>query len=240
MRFIKALLGGAFLLGLLLTCTAVFLTATVLLGMFHVIPAPLRPLFIAWLYGEIPPGSDPDAPSALGVYNRVPCEGHQMPATFYCGRLVAEAPPQGTFYVTDCFGTIRQGGYRHAGIDFGAYNDSTVLTPWGGVVTWAGPNGPYGVLVVIENQGVQVWLAHNRAPLVSPGDVVQAGDPVAISDNTGVSTGPHVHLEVRECGEGNLVTAVNPATYTFPDGSTCNFLAVADYISNSAPAHCRP
>ena len=235
MKGMKLLLGSALFFSLVLFCSALLLTTVVITGTYFLIPAPLRGPFIAWLYGEIPPNSDASAPDALGVYNRVPCEGHQVPITFMCDRLIAE--DDRSFYVTDCFGVPRKKG-RHTGIDFGTPLDSTVLTPWGGVVTYADWNGPYGVVVVIENAGVQVWLAHNRLPLVSPGDVVQAGDPVALSDNTGASTGPHVHLEVRKCGEGNLVTAVDPATFTFPGGYTCDFIAAADFIASEARRRC--
>lgn len=67
--------------------------------------------------------------------------------------------------------------------------------------------GHYVVLSSPEYPGYQVRLAHLTAlaPGVSPGDVVPAGQPIAISGNTGTSSGAHVHLELLV---GN--TAINP------------------------------
>ena len=235
MRAFGGVIGCAALAFFAVFCLVTGLAVMGAAGLYDLAPGPLKPLVVAWIHGDVPPGSDPDAPDALGVYNRVPCEGHQVPWSFYCGRLVTD----GVFYVTDCFGTLRKHG-RHAGIDFGAYSGSTVLTPISGRVTYAGWNGPYGLLVVIENQGIQVFLAHNKALLVDVGDQVQAGEAVALSDNTGASTGPHIHLEVRQCGEGDVVTAVDPASFVYPGGETCNWLAVADYVGGEAPPHCHP
>jgi murein DD-endopeptidase MepM/ murein hydrolase activator NlpD len=73
----------------------------------------------------------------------------------------------------------------------------------GGKVVFAGwSRAGYGNLVVIENDGWQVYLAHNDSFMVDVGEVVRAGDVVALSGSTGNSTGPHVHFETRECLEG--------------------------------------
>lgn len=67
--------------------------------------------------------------------------------------------------------------------------------------------------MVVENQGVQTFYAHASELVVSPGQVVSAGDVVALSGSTGYSTGPHVHYEVRVDG-----TPVDPLTAVLPGG----------------------
>jgi len=123
-----------------------------------------------------------------------------------------------------------------------------VRTPWGGEVVFMGSYGPWGPTVIIENMGVQVVLSHASGfpPNLSVGDVVQAKDVVMYSggcvdaiwtkdsvscpyDKNGSSTGPHLHFEVRDVSKlepgqtGGAVQAVNPSTFVWPDGSTCDF-----------------
>ncbi|MCL1983616.1 MAG: M23 family metallopeptidase, partial [Clostridiales bacterium] len=71
-----------------------------------------------------------------------------------------------------------------------------------GSVMKAGWNDSYGYMVMIDHGGGIVTLyAHNSSLLVSTGDVVTMGQPIAKSGSTGMSTGPHVHFEVRVNGE---------------------------------------
>ncbi len=232
MRIFGGALGCATLVFFAVLCTVTGLAVMGAAGLYYLAPAPMRPLLIAWMEGNVPP--DSDVPDRIGTYERVPFSGYEGSVSFMCDRLTGHR----VFYVTDCFGTLRKGGYRHQGIDYGVPEGACALTPWGGKVVWAGWNGPYGNLVVIENQGVQVWLAHNRDVVVQEGDVVQAGDCVAHVDSTGNSTGHHIHFEVRVT-DGERVWAVNPATFAWPGGYTCNFLALAP-AAGDAPAHCRP
>jgi murein DD-endopeptidase MepM/ murein hydrolase activator NlpD len=86
-----------------------------------------------------------------------------------------------------------------------------------GEVVWAGPNGPWGNLVVIENNGYQVYLAHLSSVIVSQGDILVHGEVVGMSGNTGNSTGPHLHLGIKKkTGEGTYVW-LDPLQFFNPD-----------------------
>jgi murein DD-endopeptidase MepM/ murein hydrolase activator NlpD len=115
------------------------------------------------------------------------------------------------------FGEDRDEGYMRAGIDFSQCFQTgyTVYTPFGGLVSYAGDHGLFGKVVVIENAGWQVILAHNSELLVSVGDIVRAGDEVALGGSTGNSSGPHVHFEVRRCAPAGCMP-VNPSLFTLP------------------------
>lgn len=100
-------------------------------------------------------------------------------------------------------------GRLHAGIDLATSVGSDVLAADGGTVTFAGYSGAYGYLIKIDHQnGMETRYAHNSKLLVSAGDKVFQGQHIAESGNTGRSTGPHVHFEVRVNGEPK-----NPQNY---------------------------
>ncbi len=93
------------------------------------------------------------------------------------------------------------GGRWHGGVDIPCPSGTPIQATMGGRVTFAGASDAgYGILVVVENQNHQTFFAHASSARVSPGDLVQAGDIVALSGNTGNSTGPHLHYEVRVDG----------------------------------------
>ena len=85
----------------------------------------------------------------------------------------------------------------HTGVDLPVNSGTPVYATMTGKVVWAGDNGPWGTLVVVENNGYQAWFAHNESVAVQMGDIVQAGQVIAYSDNTGNSTGPHVHYGIK-------------------------------------------
>jgi murein DD-endopeptidase MepM/ murein hydrolase activator NlpD len=61
--------------------------------------------------------------------------------------------------------------------------------------------GGYGLyMVVASDPQLSTLYAHLDWPLVQPGDVVAAGQPIALMGSTGNSTGPHLHFEVRIAG----------------------------------------
>lgn len=95
-----------------------------------------------------------------------------------------------------------QGVHGHNGIDFGAPIGTQVYAALGGVVTLVrgdnGWNGGYGNYAVIKHSnGVQTLYAHLDSVLVDQGQNVSKGQSIARSGNTGQSTGPHLHFEVR-------------------------------------------
>ena len=89
----------------------------------------------------------------------------------------------------------------HKGVDFAGSAGSTVTAVAAGVVTWAGERLGYGKLIEINHgDGFVTRYAHNERTLVSVGQTVKRGEPVALMGSTGRSTGPHVHFEVLRNG----------------------------------------
>jgi murein DD-endopeptidase MepM/ murein hydrolase activator NlpD len=93
-------------------------------------------------------------------------------------------------------------GY-HTGIDFsGAPEGTDVRSPLAGTVVHAGVNGGYGQCVTIDGgDGVTAIFGHLSRIDVEPGDAVAYGQPLGGIGNTGVSTGVHLHFEVRRHGD---------------------------------------
>ena len=96
------------------------------------------------------------------------------------------------------YGTSR----LHAGTDFGVDEGTPVHAADGGVVVEAGWISGYGYTIIIDHgNGMSTLYAHNSDVAVSPGQTVSKGQVVSYSGNTGGSTGPHLHFEVRINGE---------------------------------------
>ena len=86
----------------------------------------------------------------------------------------------------------------HEGVDLGAPVGSPVFATGDGVITWAGWRDKYGNLVEIDHgHGLVTRYAHLARTLVHVGDRVVRGRTVGLLGNTGRSTGPHLHYEVR-------------------------------------------
>ena len=105
--------------------------------------------------------------------------------------------------VTSKFGMRKHpvtGVYKlHTGTDFAASTGTPIGAASGGVVKSAGWQSGYGNTVVIDHgNGVSTMYAHASALLVKPGQQVAPGEAVAKVGSTGLSTGPHLHFEVRE------------------------------------------
>ena len=109
-------------------------------------------------------------------------------------------PFRGDFRLTQKFGenpsTYSRFGLKgHNGLDYGLPTGTQVIAPHGGKVIEAqnDPNG-YGLYIKIENDKEGSVLAHLKTFQVKVGDSVSEGQPVALSDNTGFSTGSHLHF----------------------------------------------
>lgn len=88
----------------------------------------------------------------------------------------------------------------HTGIDFPVSYGTTVLAATDGTVRtqW---NSAYGnMMIVTAKDGTETWYCHLSSYRVPSGTVVKAGQPIAYSGNSGNSTGPHLHFEVRPGG----------------------------------------
>jgi murein DD-endopeptidase MepM/ murein hydrolase activator NlpD len=89
----------------------------------------------------------------------------------------------------------------HAGIDIAAPHGKEVYSPSDGTVVFAGLEGGYGnVLVIDHGYGIKTRYGHLAKMLVKAGDKVKRGSLIAAVGNTGRSTGPHLHYEVRVNG----------------------------------------
>ncbi len=120
-------------------------------------------------------------------------------------------PSKGGPRLTSRFGKRRNPfNYRdvefHSGVDVSCPRGSEVMAARDGKVIFTGFEGGYGKLVVVQHEhGYRSYYGHLSRPLVKPGDTVKRGAVIAYSGNTGRTTGPHLHFEVRR---GDM--AVNP------------------------------
>ena len=98
---------------------------------------------------------------------------------------------------------------NHQGTDWATPVGTAVVASCGGTVTRAGWASGYGYVVYIQHEGGrETRYAHLSRVLVSVGQQVEQGERIALSGNTGRSTGPHLHFEIRING-----VAVNAVDY---------------------------
>ncbi len=102
------------------------------------------------------------------------------------------------------------GRYRlHEGIDFRASVGTRVYAVQAGEIIYAGRKGGYGKVVGIQHAGdFTTWYGHLSRIRVSVGQSVEQGKVIGLTGNTGVSTGPHLHFEIRYKGKSE-----DPARY---------------------------
>ena len=99
----------------------------------------------------------------------------------------------------------------HKGMDIANRKGTEIVATADGVVTFVGTKGLFGTLMVIDHgHGVTTRYAHLDKALIKTGDTVSRGKTIALMGNTGRSTGPHLHYEVRLNG-----VPVNPEKYIF-------------------------
>jgi len=99
----------------------------------------------------------------------------------------------------------------HRGLDIATHAGSPIIAPADGLVTFAGRKGLMGNMVTIEHGfGMVTRYGHAQKLLKKKGTRVKRGETIALVGNTGRSTGPHLHYEVRLNG-----VAVNPVNYYF-------------------------
>ncbi|HEY9825266.1 MAG TPA: peptidoglycan DD-metalloendopeptidase family protein [Stenomitos sp.] len=90
----------------------------------------------------------------------------------------------------------------HNGVDFGAEEGSLIRAADNGVVISAEWAGGYGNAVIIDHgNGLTTLYGHTSQMFVTAGQSIQKGQPIAAVGSTGLSTGPHLHFEVRRGGE---------------------------------------
>ena len=120
-------------------------------------------------------------------------------------------------HVTSPYGYRAQFGRMHRGVDLKASIGDTIYAAFDGKIrlTRFEKKG-YGYYVVIRHSNeLETIYGHLSRFLVKPNQSVKAGDPIALSGNTGRSTGPHLHFETRFMGY-----AINPAAIFDFDNKT--------------------
>jgi murein DD-endopeptidase MepM/ murein hydrolase activator NlpD len=128
--------------------------------------------------------------------------------------------PAGSYTTTSPFGwrvhPILRDWRLHTGQDLGAAQGTPVAAVAAGRVVTAGPNGGYGNVVIVQHDGgVQSYYAHLSQIVVPPGARVRAGQLVGRVGSTGLSTAPHLHLEIRRSGQ-----PIDPAAFLRARGVT--------------------
>jgi LysM repeat protein len=136
----------------------------------------------------IPGGEEPEEPKPTGVKKGT--------------KVITSGPNVSGYFIHPLPGTVRtQGLHGYNGVDYGAPVGTPIRAAAGGRVITSragGWNGGYGTFIVIEHaNGTQTLYAHNSRNIVWQGQSVVQGQVIGYSGNTGRSTGPHLHFEVR-------------------------------------------
>ena len=137
--------------------------------------SPLAFIYRSFLPGDPAEGADASDPAVFLTYLR------------RCGPM------------TSPYGWRASSGRMHHGIDVGMAVGDTVRAALSGTVECINyqPHG-YGNYVVLSHEGgLETRYAHLKTALVIPGQYVMTGEPIALSGNSGTSTGPHLHFETR-------------------------------------------
>jgi len=191
-------------------------------------------LFIPNMRGVVVQGGDTEALEKVISENRVDIEyvrsanrSENLNKEFIfipCGRVSslersmflgsAFVSPIKTGRTTSGFGTRRDPfnenrSQFHRGVDIGCPIGTNIYSSRAGRVAFAGYADGYGKLVILEHEhGYTTSYGHLSRFKVKAGDRVGAGQNIALSGNTGRTTGPHLHFEIRRHGK-----ALNPQTF---------------------------
>lgn len=100
-------------------------------------------------------------------------------------------------------------GKKHRGIDLAIPVGTPVYSTAFGEVTFVGTDDVFGKMVIVRNNdSIETVYGHNSKFMVMVGDTIFAGQLIALSGNTGKSSAPHLHYEIRINNE-----AINPIKY---------------------------
>jgi murein DD-endopeptidase MepM/ murein hydrolase activator NlpD len=107
-------------------------------------------------------------------------------------------------------------GKKHHGVDLALPEGTPVYSTAFGTVEFAGFDEIFGQTVILQNgDSIETVYGHNSKLLVREGDTVFAGQRIALSGNTGISSAPHLHYEIRVNEK-----AVNPIKYFIHEDQT--------------------
>ncbi|SHG53711.1 Septal ring factor EnvC, activator of murein hydrolases AmiA and AmiB [Thermosyntropha lipolytica DSM 11003] len=114
-------------------------------------------------------------------------------------------PTPGYYTITSPFGMrfhpILQVRKLHTGVDIGAPMGADIVAADSGIVIYAGYNGGYGNMIIIDHgNGMSTLYAHMSRFVAVNGQKVTKGEVIGKVGSTGFSTGPHLHFEVRKDG----------------------------------------
>ena len=84
----------------------------------------------------------------------------------------------------------------HQGIDIGVNEGTTIVAAMAGTVSLVSDEGEYGTHIKITNKDITTIYAHCSEILVKEGEKIKKGQKIALSGNTGRTTGPHLHFEI--------------------------------------------
>ena len=144
--------------------------------------------------------------SAEELLDDTAAEPFRIPPPSYCSYSKEQIDFK---YTTPLRGTITSRyGYRdhpiiedasfHTGLDIAAKQGTDIVSFAAGKVIEAGKNSTYGNYLLIEHKnGIRSFYGHNSKLLVKKGQKVSLGQKIARVGSTGMSTGPHLHFEVR-------------------------------------------
>jgi murein DD-endopeptidase MepM/ murein hydrolase activator NlpD len=151
------------------------------------------------------PGSDLDAERASGILDRLDEMNMYRIAV---DRLPFAIPvKQGQFRFTSPYGY--RWGRLHAGVDLAGPVGTPIYAPADGVVLKAGRESGYGNVIRIQHDfGIQTVYGHLSKFRVKTGQKVSRGERIGDMGNTGRSTGPHLHYEIRVGG-----SPINPMKF---------------------------
>lgn len=166
-------------------------------------------------------GLNPDVPLAVGDGLIIPGGEIAAPTAVAARAATARQPIIGAgahvipgYYAIPVSGIVTQSLHGWNAVDIGAPTGTAVRAAASGTVIIAresGWNGGLGDYVVIAHpNGTQTLYAHASRVLVSVGQAVSQGQTIMLVGASGLSTGPHVHFEVR--GAGNPVAGVPPGS----------------------------
>ncbi|MFH1810633.1 MAG: peptidoglycan DD-metalloendopeptidase family protein [Pseudomonadota bacterium] len=142
----------------------------------------------------------------VGIARMLDHQWEQQPVTPATTQLAHVSQVVAGAHQSSSFGPRRDPltGVRsfHAGVDLAAPEGSAVHPLGPGAVQWIGHSPDYGLNVVVDHgAGRLSRYAHLSATHAQVGQTVQVGDCIGEVGNTGRSTGPHVHVELRVRGE---------------------------------------
>ena len=155
--------------------------------------------------GEITERKDLDREMIQDPVDKIVLKGTKpIPSTVPTGSFIDPAP---STIVTSPFGW--RWGRLHSGVDLGGSVGSPIMASDGGTVIRSGWYGGYGLCVDIQHAGgTMTRYGHLSDTYVSVGEKVYQGQVIAALGNTGYSTGPHLHFEIRVNG-----TPIDPLGY---------------------------